>query len=303
MAQFGKESGITWYDVLGLLPGASAEQVKSRYDAKAGLLRPEHMAGAPSPVVAAASRARDILDSAQRVLADPANRARYDEAVGIRRSGGGLAPHRGSPSEPGWDMPDAYVIGGREGAALLGGLLALTGLLGGPAMTAQARGTRPGQPFDGHQPAAGLQYAPCLPQARIDVGPVVHAGDRPGDRHRRVRQWQGLCAPLGIAHRPAGPTGEQPGDLEHRRLGVDPDHRGAEPGSVAYGGTRPASDVGHRVVRGECAEARRQAGFVLSAEHHGGGGEVSGETSETRKAGVMIRDCGMAGRHASDLDS
>ena len=153
MAQFGKESGITWYDVLGLLPGASAEQVKSRYDAKAGLLRPEHLAGAPSPVVAAASRARDILDSAQRVLADPANRARYDEAIGIRRSGGGLAPHRGSPSEPGWDMPDAYVIAGREGAALLGGLLALTDLLA----------SHPGPPKRVAVPdVRGLFYSTCF---------------------------------------------------------------------------------------------------------------------------------------------
>ncbi|TVZ02547.1 PASTA domain-containing protein [Trebonia kvetii] len=129
MAAAGKESSITWYDVLGLLPGASAEQVKSRYDARVSLLRPEHIAGAPSPVVAAASRARDILDAAQRVLADPANRARYDETVGIRRSGGGLEPHRGSPSEPGWDMPDALLIGGREGVALLGGLLVVADLL------------------------------------------------------------------------------------------------------------------------------------------------------------------------------
>jgi DnaJ domain/PASTA domain len=129
VAAAGKENGITWYDVLGLLPGASADQVKSRYDARVSLLRPEHIAGAPSPVVAAASRARDILDAAQRVLADPANRARYDETVGIRRSGGGLQPHRGYPSEPGWDMPDAFLIGGREGVALLGGLLVVADLL------------------------------------------------------------------------------------------------------------------------------------------------------------------------------
>jgi curved DNA-binding protein CbpA len=129
VAEFGKENGITWYDVLGLLPGASTEQVKSRYDAKASLLRAEHLAGAPSPVITAASRARDLLDSARRVLADPANRARYDEAAGIRRSGGGLQPYRGSPSEPGWDVSDAYLIAGREGVALLGGLLMLSDMM------------------------------------------------------------------------------------------------------------------------------------------------------------------------------
>ena len=128
MAEFGKGNAITWYDVLGLLPGASAEQVKSRHDAKASLLRPEHLAGAPSTVIAAASRARDILDSARRVLADPADRARYDQAIGIRRSGGGLEPDRGSPSEPGWDTSDAWMIG-NDGEELLGGLLMLSDLM------------------------------------------------------------------------------------------------------------------------------------------------------------------------------
>jgi curved DNA-binding protein CbpA len=124
LAGSGKEHGITWYDVLGLLPGASAEQVLSRYDAKASLLRPELLAGAPSPVVAAASRALDILAAARRVLADPASRASYDEATGLRR-GGGLDPPRGFPTEPGAAALDASVIGGHEGAELLGGLLAL----------------------------------------------------------------------------------------------------------------------------------------------------------------------------------
>jgi curved DNA-binding protein CbpA len=70
------ELGITWYDVLGVLPDASVEQVQYQHDAKTRLLRPELVAGAPSPVVLAASRAREILGAARRVLADPANRAR-----------------------------------------------------------------------------------------------------------------------------------------------------------------------------------------------------------------------------------
>jgi curved DNA-binding protein CbpA len=64
-----------------LLPGASVEQVRSQHDAKVRLLQPELVAGAPSPVIAAASRAREILGTARRVLADPANRARYDAWV------------------------------------------------------------------------------------------------------------------------------------------------------------------------------------------------------------------------------
>jgi len=117
-------SGISWYDVLGALPGASEEEIRRDYDAKAGLLRPELLAGAPSPVVAAASRAQGILDTAWRVLGDPAQRARYDETAGIRSRGGGLVRRGNVPSEPGWDSWD-FSFGGREAGAILAGLLAV----------------------------------------------------------------------------------------------------------------------------------------------------------------------------------
>jgi hypothetical protein len=126
LGERGKEAGITWYDVLGVLPGASAEQVQRQHDSKASLLRPELLAGAPSPVVAAAARAREILDAARRVLADPASRVRYDEAVGIRRTGGGLAPREGFPSQSGRDLSDAAdFTGGDVGSEALGALLVL----------------------------------------------------------------------------------------------------------------------------------------------------------------------------------
>ena len=83
MGELGAEPGITWYDVLGVLPSATVEQVQYQHDAKARLLRPELVAGAPSPVVAAASRAREILGTARRVLADPANRARYEDRKSV----------------------------------------------------------------------------------------------------------------------------------------------------------------------------------------------------------------------------
>lgn len=124
LGELGKGPGITWYDVLGVLPDASAEQVQRQHDSKASLLRPEFLAGAPSPVVAAASRASKVLDAARRVLADPASRARYDEAVGIRRSGGSLARRASFPSEPGLNL-DGF-IASNAGEELLGGLLALT---------------------------------------------------------------------------------------------------------------------------------------------------------------------------------
>jgi hypothetical protein len=82
--------GITWYDVLGVLPGAEARKLKRKYEDKASLLRPEMSSGAPPNVVTAVGRAQELLDMAWEVLGDPESRMRYDEAVGLRRSGGGL---------------------------------------------------------------------------------------------------------------------------------------------------------------------------------------------------------------------
>lgn len=128
MAELGRGTVITWYDVLGLLPGASAEQVKHQHDAKLSLLRPALLTGAPSPVVMAATRAREILDAAQRVLADPDSRARYDAATGIRGDGGGLVRRGGFPSEPGSRSNDG-LLAGNPGAEILGAMLALSDFL------------------------------------------------------------------------------------------------------------------------------------------------------------------------------
>lgn len=152
LAEFGDGPGITWYDVLGVLPGASAEQIQRQHDAKTSLLRPEFLAGAPSPVVVAASRAREVLDAASRMLTDPGNRARYDEAVGIKRSGGGLARRESCPTEPGL-RSDALYIAGTAGAELLGGLLALSDLMA----------SHPGPPRRVAVPEVrGLFYSVCL---------------------------------------------------------------------------------------------------------------------------------------------
>src|SRR5215471_21383535 len=110
---------ISWYNVLGVLPGCSPDQIKSAYDAKVSQLRPQLLSGAPSAVITAASRAQQMLDSAWSLLGDPVSRKSYDEAVGIRRSGGGLASTEGFASEPGWGSTDAAFIGA-PGAEALG---------------------------------------------------------------------------------------------------------------------------------------------------------------------------------------
>jgi len=130
-----------------VLPDASPEQVQLQYASKAGLLRPELVTGAPSLVVTAVSRACEILNAARRVLADPANRARYDQAVGIRRDDGGLERPESVPSQPGWELmsPDLET-------EALGAFLALTDWM-----------TLPHMPSRVMMPdVRGLFYSVCL---------------------------------------------------------------------------------------------------------------------------------------------
>jgi hypothetical protein len=117
---------VTWYDILDVMPGATTEEIQSKYDSKASLLRPEFIAGAPSAVITAVSRAQQLLDTARRVLSDPQARARYDAAAGIRRSGGGLAQEESFPSEPGLSSEDFGAPVGARGAELLAGVMAVT---------------------------------------------------------------------------------------------------------------------------------------------------------------------------------
>jgi hypothetical protein len=120
------EPAFSWYDVLGVLPGASAGKIRRTYDAKLRLVGPEMISGAPSTVVKAASRAQGILDAAWRVLGDPAARERYDRAAGFRTSGDGLAGSENVPSDPGWGAADFSYAGGRGPMEVLGSLMALT---------------------------------------------------------------------------------------------------------------------------------------------------------------------------------
>jgi len=120
------ERGITWYDILGVLPGASPGEIQEAYEAKAGLLRPELISGAPSNVVAAASRAQKFLGAALRVLGDPPSRDRYDAQIGGHADGLGLAGPENFPTEPGWGPSDFDFVGGPPGAEMLGALMALS---------------------------------------------------------------------------------------------------------------------------------------------------------------------------------
>ena len=100
---------LTWYDVLGVLPGASPGQVQSAYQERARLLDPRMLNGAPPKVLKAADAARATVGEAWRILQDPAARRRYDEKIGARRNGEGLDRAQSTPSGPGGAPSGSHV--------------------------------------------------------------------------------------------------------------------------------------------------------------------------------------------------
>ena len=129
------EQGVTWYEVLGVLPGAETHRLKREYETRSGLLRPEMIAGAPSTVLTAVTRAQDQLDSAWQVLSDPGARRCYDEHAGLRRTGGGLDGHGSSPVQTDLDPDDL----GPAGEVLVDVASPVLVLLGGRVRRPQRR--------------------------------------------------------------------------------------------------------------------------------------------------------------------
>ena len=94
-------SAVTWYDVLGVRPGASQEDIRAAWQARREALAPGLLSGAAPAVLAAADRAVQAVDEAGRVLGgDPAARASYDESIGVLRPGEGLEPPDAGPTGP-----------------------------------------------------------------------------------------------------------------------------------------------------------------------------------------------------------
>jgi len=91
---------VTWYDVLGVLPDATTDDIRAAWQARRDALGPGLLAGAPSDVLAAADRAVQSVDEAGRVLGDPASREAYDAGAGVTRPGEGLEPPGAGPTGP-----------------------------------------------------------------------------------------------------------------------------------------------------------------------------------------------------------
>ena len=107
---------ITWYDVLGVLPDATPDDIREAWQAREVALQAGTLAGASPEVLTAADRARQAVQEAWRVLADPAARESYDEEAGFARLGEGLTPPGRGPSGPdvglgeGWSTADEQAL-------------------------------------------------------------------------------------------------------------------------------------------------------------------------------------------------
>lgn len=103
---------LSYYDILGVVAGASAGDVQRGYEAKAAVLAPRMISGAPSKVIAVADRARAVLELARRTLTDPALREGYDTEIGIIQPASGLARPVSPPSEGLWGWDPSWNRGG-----------------------------------------------------------------------------------------------------------------------------------------------------------------------------------------------
>lgn len=93
---------LTFYDILGVQPGATAYALQSSYEARMAVLAPAMIAGAPSKVLSIVDRTKASLELAYHTLTDPVGRKLYDEDSGVLRIGGGLKAPQDFPSTGNW---------------------------------------------------------------------------------------------------------------------------------------------------------------------------------------------------------
>jgi curved DNA-binding protein CbpA len=103
----------TWYDVLGVRPDASDEELRASYRSQVRALHPDSRQ--PSVPPADADAALRLVNQAWEVLGDPARRAAYDEGLeeaGVRADEEPWALQRahGGPRFPWWIVVVAVLL-------------------------------------------------------------------------------------------------------------------------------------------------------------------------------------------------
>jgi curved DNA-binding protein CbpA len=89
---------VTYYDVLGVAPDASASAIRRAYVSLARRYHPDFHTTAPPGVRAANERAMQTVNEAWAVLSDPAERRRYDERY-VHGSGDPAADSATDPAD------------------------------------------------------------------------------------------------------------------------------------------------------------------------------------------------------------
>jgi curved DNA-binding protein CbpA len=128
----------THYDVLGVDPAVSPDDLRRAYVRRARALHPDRHVGADPVRAARAARAMQDVNEAWRVLRDPGTRAAYDR--GLRRPPVGTAPPRTASAPAASTVrtappdPAARVVRGLPwvvAAFVLGAIFVFTAFAGG----------------------------------------------------------------------------------------------------------------------------------------------------------------------------
>jgi hypothetical protein len=101
------------YELLGVDPGASHDEIRRAYHGLARRHHPDAHSGAPAAAIDAARRRMAGINAAWTVLGDPARRQAYDARFGHRRPspppGAEPAEDAPPPEYPDWFEPDEEV--------------------------------------------------------------------------------------------------------------------------------------------------------------------------------------------------
>ncbi len=164
-------------------------------------------------------------------------------------------------------------------------------------MTGVTAGARQCLAFDRDEPSTGAEDSACLVEAGVDVGPVMHAGDRPRDRRGIVRHGQCLGGALEVPHRFAL-FREQAGDSQHDGRRIDAGHACAETSGMAGRDTWTAPDVHHHIVGCDATEPYGEPRVAVAAHDHAERGD---EPSQTREPGIARMVIGNGGAFGHTL--
>ena len=144
-----------------------------------------------------------------------------------------------------------------------------------------------GLAFDGNEAAGGNEHATDLAKSCIDLAPVVHGGNRPGDRHGMLGQGDVFGHTLEVLHR-RRVTGQQPRDAQHDGRWIDSGDQRSVTRGVADGHTWAAPEVHNLVTRVQFGKALCQTSVALSTNGHAERGDEAGRAGESGVVGVVV---------------